>query len=625
MIKKLLNIRLILSCLIIVSIWIWSFYFLSGSDSNTNTTKKKTSTQKEIKLKTSWLTISNDFNTLNLFWKIISNEVADIYPRRQWIVKDIFVDIWDEIYEWQTIAMLLPPWVEGQSSSLIQEKRTRLKLAQDEYNNALNVSSQSINLSKNLLETITNKEIAWIDASKQTIVTSKVSLTLAKDNLEKALLDKKAKYANHISNLNQKLEQTEVTVLHVRQTIQNTITDWWKNDNYSNFTTSDIASNFWTLDTWTLQDTVTAFRMLITEEEKYVLYDVIWKREKIIAYIDLANNLVVSTEKMLLASWTSNSYSKSDLNSAINNIHTLQTSLLTKKENIEDAFNAIDTFLSSEDKKITELSNQIAKQEEMLKMSEEGLNVVDKSKDNIVITASNNLNLTKAQQTQKIEMAKNALNAAKASLQAELAKSWHTKVISPFSWKVSKRMIDVWQIISPNKSIYELTWVSTSLSIKNKKEIVFGLPEEYFSLLNIWDEIEFFVVNNENQIHKALVTKKSSQIDSMSHTVEVKARIDNNLNLPHRTSIRAKIKTTEDDIYKVSKNSVRRDNNENFIWIKNDGVPEWIQNLSINVISDDWEFADIQSKSLSWSTLVIIDSNRTIKRYLDKINNKTND
>ena len=638
---------------ILILFWLISWWYYFNSNSNNSNSIKKTIIQKEIKLKTSEIKISNDFNSLTIFWKIISNEIANIYPRRQWIIKDILVDIWDEIYEWQTLAILLPPWVEGQSSSSIREKRAKVKLAQDEYNNSKLISSDSINLSENMLITIGSSTDAWVEAKKQIIETSKANLEISKWNLEKAITDKETKDKNNKNNLVQKIEQTEITVIHTKQEIQNLITKWWTSDDFWEFSPSDFPNNFWALDPTTIEKLFSDFRKLKIEEEKYEEKSLSlrggttkqssveknnfsgsivensglphsaslhsqWQEMKnnLFNLIKFTNELLNSTEKMFLKSSTSNNFSKEDLNNSINKIHNLQEVLLSKKENIEDAFNWIEIFLSTQDEKITKMKNEIISKEEMLKSSEEGLNVANKDKDKNISNAKKALSLTKTQQIQKIEKAKNALNSANATLQAELAKSGHINVISPFSWKISKRLIEVWENISSNKSIFELDWVGTSLSQKAKKEIVFGLPEEYFDVLNIWDEIEFFVVNKENKIYKAKVSKKSSQIDSMSHTIEVRAKVENEINFPHKTSIRVKIKTTKYNIYKVLRSFIRKKDNQNYIWIKNE---EKVEKLFINLISDDWEFADIQSETLTWGILVVWDNEMKIEKYIEEL------
>ena len=64
--------------------------------------------------------VKNDF----FAGEFIRNDVASIYPRRESLVKDILVDIWDEVYAGQTLAILFEPGVEGQSASNIWLKST---------------------------------------------------------------------------------------------------------------------------------------------------------------------------------------------------------------------------------------------------------------------------------------------------------------------------------------------------------------------------------------------------------------------------------------------------------------------------------------------------------------------
>jgi len=617
--KKLIKISpVFLLPFLLIALIAWYFIFQWNSESGS-----KKYIKKNIELRTSWVQISEDFNTLNLFWKLVSNEVADIYPRRQWIIKDIFVDIWDEVKEWQVLAMLLPPWVEWQSSASISEKRVKLKLAEDEYSNALKISTESINLSENLLKTITNNENAWIEVGKQSIKTSEVNLQSARDNLDKAISEKGVKLKDLENNLSQKIEQSEAQIAEIKQEIFNAISGDWYTDNYEDISSKDVPSNFWTSKTWTVQNVLNDFRILIkTESEYFENKESVLKSESTLDLINKAINLVKSTEEMLKSSSTSSSFSKDDLNTEITNTTTFRASLLSLKENIEDSVNWIQTFLSSEDKKITELTNQVKKQEELVKQSEDSFYAVQTSEEKNISTAEKNLSLTKAQEKQRIEKAKNSLDSARAELQAELAKSWHTRVNSPFSWVISKRMINVWEVININNPIFELNWVSTSLSQKAKNEIVFWLPEKYFDLLIPWDEISFFAINNESEIFKANVTRKSSQIDWTSHNVEVRAKTSDEINLPHHTSIRVKIKTTKNDIFKIWKNAVKKEWNENFVWIKN---WELVEKISVDVVSDDWEFADIQNPVLTWTSSLIIDSDSKIQRYLKSINESKDD
>ncbi len=57
-----------------------------------------------------------------LKWEFISNDIASIYPRREALVRDILVDIWDNVQVWDTLAILFNPWVEWEWQSEINIK-----------------------------------------------------------------------------------------------------------------------------------------------------------------------------------------------------------------------------------------------------------------------------------------------------------------------------------------------------------------------------------------------------------------------------------------------------------------------------------------------------------------------
>ena len=119
--KKWLNLAIFIIILIIswVVIYLWtnknpSLVSEKWMESHTNSTKKEY-------LHTNPTRISkNDY----IKWEFISNDIAAIYPRREALVRDILVDIWDEVRVWDTLAILFNPWVQGEWQSKINIKNT---------------------------------------------------------------------------------------------------------------------------------------------------------------------------------------------------------------------------------------------------------------------------------------------------------------------------------------------------------------------------------------------------------------------------------------------------------------------------------------------------------------------
>jgi len=96
--------------------------------SSQNESKESTSSMSmESKEKTYEHTFPEQVTKSDFFQgTFMQNDVAGIYPRREALVKDILVDIWDEVKEWQTLAILFEPWVSGQAGSNIGLKSTML-------------------------------------------------------------------------------------------------------------------------------------------------------------------------------------------------------------------------------------------------------------------------------------------------------------------------------------------------------------------------------------------------------------------------------------------------------------------------------------------------------------------
>ena len=112
----------------------WAYYYLDFSQwsekSSPNTTSdasEKTSTDTK-----KWPKIYEHMNPERISkndyfkWEFIANDIAWVYSRRDAIVKDILVDVWDKVKKWDVLALLLEPWVEGQAASTLKSRSTRV-------------------------------------------------------------------------------------------------------------------------------------------------------------------------------------------------------------------------------------------------------------------------------------------------------------------------------------------------------------------------------------------------------------------------------------------------------------------------------------------------------------------
>ncbi len=142
---------------------------------NTRTTQSEIGNRKsEISYTTVHPQVSQSFSVQKLIGRVRSNNFAMIHPRREGIVKDIFVDVGDSVTEGQTLALLLPPGVEGQSSAQIDKAYAELLSAQESLKNAEQVALDTVKTSKRNLEQ-TQTLLENVQSSDSTKVRSQLS------------------------------------------------------------------------------------------------------------------------------------------------------------------------------------------------------------------------------------------------------------------------------------------------------------------------------------------------------------------------------------------------------------------------------------------------------------------
>jgi len=190
-------------------------------------------------------------------------------------------------------------------------------------------------------------------------------------------------------------------------------------------------------------------------------------------------------------------------------------------------------------------------------------------------------------------------------LQSEYASSGHREIRSPFSGTVSKRFVNVGQIVMPSMSAFELTDVPTSLAKKAKSELQFGLPEYLQSAVDVGDTVTFFLQTDDMRQHSAIVTRKSPQVDMQTHTVTVQAKIPDDLQLPHQSSVRIRITDEKRPVYRVPSSAVKREAERNYVWILDPQTQNPTQS-PVSVIAEDGEFAEVTG-TITAESVVILD------------------
>ena len=641
--KKLIAISIVAITIIGVIGGISSLYFL-GSDSNIYIKKEK-----EIVWRTVHPQKLRNENII-LIGKVISNETAKLYPRRQGIVKDIYIDIGDQVEENQVLGILLPQGVEGQSNATIAEKRAKVLQAEASLRNAKSVAQASINNAKQTVtekqitlenskknkdalltqvstnvNTTTENEASKVEAAQQKIAVAQAKLKLTEESLEK----QKASIVNQItqaeSNIKQEVEQAEIAGVNAQAIVESAIFDNSTNKGITSLNEQEINASYGALSSSTRQSFITAFNALSNQQSQLESLSYNEKKESIFSLIENANTLLVNTQK-LLNKTAAGFISQSDLSSKLSSVIREHNSLLGSKENLEDALNSYEVLLTSTSNTITTLENQIKRDQELLKESQRNAEIAQsqeiKSVENIqkefakqetsefsklelfetqLKLSEENLSLVQAKEQQSIDRAENDLKVARAGLTSEYTASGHIEMKSAFSGVISKRYISVGEVIINQSPVFELVEVETTLSKNAKREIQFGLPEDLNGVVALGESIEFFSPVKEEVTYSAIVSRISPQIDEMSHNIIVQAKLSEDTILPHHMSVRVRIPKSKLDIFQVPSSQVKREDNLNHIWSLVDKTPE---KIFVNVVAEDGEFAQI-SGEISEDTMVI--------------------
>ncbi len=528
---------------------------------------------------------SSSFNTTNpllisgssssiILGTVLSNETANIYPRREGIVEDIYVDIGDSVEKNQVVALLLSKGVEGQSAAAISEKNARKAQAEADYLSAQAVAEETI---INTRQKIREKETELFIAQRE----------------QEALLDKFAEYE---TNIVQMRDQAFTAVRNARQVIEQILIGSNSRAGAA-IDEDDLFDQLGLLSPETRYDVFPLFNELYSQEQNYSPAN----KNSINALLSIADKTLTSSVSLLGATPSVSVtqpglFTQQELANLTSRILSSQTNILKAKDKLEDAENVYEKLISAE----PELYQAHLTGDSSAAQSNKVALLTEK-----IQTAENSLHLTEANQQQIIERQKSMVNVAAAMLQSEVAKSGHREVRSPFSGTVSKRFLEVGQIVMPSMTAFELTDVPTTLAKSAKREIKFGLPEHLQSAVTVGDTVSFSLPDKEELIHSAEVTRVSPQIDMQTHTVTVQAKLDDELKLPHNTSVRIRVTDQSLPIFQVPSFSVKRDENQNVIWILNSESKE-PQQVTVTVISEDGEFAEI-SGDISELTQVILD------------------
>ena len=546
-------------------------------------------------------------------WSFIQNDVAGIYPRREALVKDILVDIGDTVKEWQTLAILFEPWVSGQAGSNIGLKSTMLNSSTKILADTKKIASAKIQefdtkiREKEILlaETLNNYDIKISQAQNShdtrseslsnTLEVEEKVLSSLEVSLDNARLTKEEKLSEAKNNITQKETLLDSKIDEVYTGLIPLVYIGEENQvDYNDIRRWDLSQFFSARNSQIKNDLVLEIN---TFQNERGLLDVLAKYQ-----------LLLNINKLLVSGLENTSYSVGDTDEAtvksyITRAKLYETSLINQKEVYDDAIASLKVLEVSEAEKISGLEQQIEQQKAKIARveSDNNLFVTDnsvkltESEKNLQVekltaeldTLRKTRSLLVANENKQITSASNSVAIARADLNKEYVASWDYKIVSPFSWVISKRDIEIGSMVSPKGEAFRVAWVDNSLSRITKQEIKFFVPE------SLQDQIEldmqvYFSTANESKSFTGTVYRISPEIDPDTRSITVQAKVDESIVLSNKSSIRVALKS-ETLTYRVPTSSIYNKWERKIMYYKKDNGKLWVQD--INIISDDGEFS----------------------------------
>ena len=618
---------LIVGILILISsIW-WIVYVSQNSEKSKNISNNKlhSSSKKKIYEHTFPKRVSSsDF----FKWEFISNEVVSIYPRRDALVKDILVDIWDTVKRWQTLAILFAPWVEWEAQSKINQKSTLRNTKQNLLKNIVSVKNAKISeivtkikeketiifetdknfdakinqikvLEKNKFST----QISNIDNAKGKVEVEKNNLELIEKNLETAKSLKEEIISESKNNISQKKELLENKLDEILYEIVPIFFIWEESDiDYSKIKKGNVSYLFWAKDSVQVNILLNEFSKFRNTKKDMSILDEYNSLQNILSLLTIAvKNTIVSIDT-----------SEITIKNNINFIQNFEKELLVAKESYDDAINNEKVLIKIHDEKIDKIISQVQLQKYIIASQENSLNLVQtiekekvgdvwESVKKILSDKSLLLNKLKAEletlkkskllliakENQNITSIKNEISVAQSNLNKEYVSSGDSKITSPFSGIISKRSLELWEKISPNWEVFRVTGVKNSLSKVTKKEIKFFVPESLKKSIELNKEITFYFGDNASQSFTGSIYRIAPEIDENNFSILVQAKVDENINFPSKSTVRVGFET-DTNIFKIPSKTIYNKWERKIIYYKKDNWKLWIRD--INIISEDWEY-----------------------------------
>lgn len=583
--------------IIISAITLW--VVITSWDSESNTTVAQNTDEKKEK-KVYKHTFPERISKNDYFkWEFISNDIASIYPRRDALVRDILVDIGDEVKTGETLAILFNPWVGWEWQSKINLKDTVVNSKNNLLKEVKNVKDAKIaELDQKiaereiiLQETINNFDSKISQIWDNNTLWSEYQVQLKwlenlQKNLENAIKTKDELLEESLKNISQKEQLLDSKIDEIYNKIIPILYVWNESDiDYRKINSYDFSDQFWARNSMSKNELVTKLKKYHNDYENLEL------GKKYEDLLEINNLLVIVLQNTII----SVSADEGIIQSHISNINTYNTSLISQKEMLDDAKNMYKVLEVSQKEKNENIELKVSQKENEISLlltksdsteAEKSL-AVEKQKAQIE-TLKKSRDLLVANENKNIIALENEVAIAKADLNSEYIKSGDYKIVSPFSWVISKRWIEIWEKISPNMEAFRITWVDTTLSRITKKEVKFYVPENIKENLEIWKEIIFSLWDNIDSSFTWSIYRISPEVDEKTFSITVQAKVDEKISFPNKSTLRVSLETKE-ETFKIPSSSVYNKEERKIVYYKKENWKLWVRD--VNIVSDDGEYS----------------------------------
>ena len=496
----------------------------------------------------SWVVDSNN----NYIWYTRWIEQVSLATKSPGRITYMSKNIWDKVFAWELLLTLdsaeAKVWyttANNITNSLIWLKDSTNK-ALDEQITAMQIKIESI---KKQVEWVENGVIDTKDITNSQIETAKIWLETAKVNLEETKNTLDSKKSNIISWAKSAIIGSIILDENIIDFSDKIlwITDDNKrlNDKYEDY--------LWIKDSNHLKETEILFleTKIIFDEYKLYYEEKIENKnpneEEIIEWLKLAENLA-EKEKILMKdlykvlgdSIINVYFSEETINQYKNQISTfwtnIENSLMSMSWDImlwiKWSIQNLNSFESESEKWISLLEKQIELAEKTLKQYE----AISKWEINNIETQKDVANLWLQEALAWLEAIKAKKIATLKEIDAKIAEanwwknlSWvminNWKIIAPFSWIITAKIAEEWQVINAWMPIYE---IADSKIIKIKLSVTKNILENLVK----WDKKELKIEWLE-KTYTWTISNISSSANTITKKYEIEITVDNkNLEIP---------------------------------------------------------------------------------------------